>query len=88
MIGLGMVGLFAAYGMASYGWVLVKGYNIPFRSWWSPLNPYQWPPAGSPIPTVPQGFLMPTSAAPGATQAASGGGGQNPPAGAPRPPVI
>lgn len=61
MIGAAILLYFASYGVASYGWVLVKGYNITFKQWWSPLNPYQWPPPGQSVPTVPLGSLMPTA---------------------------
>jgi hypothetical protein len=49
--------------------VLIKGYNITAREWFSPLNPYKWPPVGATIPRVPQGFIFPTkSAAPSGSQ--------------------
>ena len=43
MLTVGMAGLFVAYGVGAYGYVLLKGWDIPVRQWWSPLNPYQWP---------------------------------------------
>jgi hypothetical protein len=43
MLTIGMLGLFAAYGVGSYGYVLLHGWDIPPRQWWSPLNPYTWP---------------------------------------------
>ena len=70
-----MVLAFAAYSVGGYGWVLVKGWDIPFRKWMSPVHPYQWP-AGDP-PPIPANKLFPSSAAPGGAAAggASGGGG-------------
>ena len=91
MIGAAILVYFAAYTAGSYGWVLVKGYNITLKQWVSPLNPYQWPPPGAKVPTVPIGSLMPTSggAAPGATQtAAAAGPGGNAPSGIPPPGVM
>ena len=59
MLPIGMVLTFTGYGIGSWGWILTKGYNIPLRSWFSPLNPYKWPAQGATIPTVPQGRLFP-----------------------------
>lgn len=72
MIGAGILLLFGGYAVGSYGYVLIKGYNITAREWFSPLNPYTWPASGA-IPTVPQGNIFPTSSASPASQAASGG---------------
>jgi hypothetical protein len=69
MLPVGMVLTFTGYGIASWGWILIKGYNIPLRSWFSPLHPYQWPASGQP-PTVPQGRLFP-GPPPGASGTAS-----------------
>jgi len=72
VIGFGVVLIFGGYAVGSYGWVLVEGYNITPRQWFSPLNPYRWPGTGATIPRVPKGHLFPTSsaAAPGGTQSA------------------
>jgi len=48
---------FAGYTVASYGWVLLKGWNITFKDWVNPLNPYRW--GGAPG-TVPAGSVFPT----------------------------
>lgn len=56
--------LAAGYTIGSYGWVLVKGYDIPFRQWVSPLNPWSW--SGTP-PPIPAGQLFPSSASAAAT---------------------
>lgn len=63
MIPFGMAVTIAGYAVGSWGWVLVKGWNIPARSWFSPLNPWQWPAGGGKVPMVPQGHLFPTSQA-------------------------
>jgi hypothetical protein len=50
------------YTVASYGWVLLKGYDITFKQWVNPLNPYTWPASGAPA-TVAAGNVFPTGAA-------------------------
>jgi hypothetical protein len=49
------------YALMSYGWILLKGYDITFRRWISPLNAYQWPASGD-IPKVPAGAVFPSAA--------------------------
>jgi hypothetical protein len=58
MLVFGIALLFAGYGVGSYGYVLVKGWDITLREWFSPLNPYQWPQNSDP-PSVPQGQVWP-----------------------------
>lgn len=60
--------IFAGYTAASYGLILMKSWEIPFRAWVSPLHPYQWPADGSPPPKMPAGQLLPGGAI-------AGGGG-------------
>jgi hypothetical protein len=85
-----MLFLIAGYTIGSYGWILLKGYNVPFRSWVSPLNPYQWPAKGQPIPQIPPGRVFPGKAsaaggaangfnAPKGTKVKPGPGGRCPP---------
>ena len=71
MLPFGMLLAWAGYGIGSWGWVLVKGYNITLRAWFSPLHPYQWPAKGS-VPMIPKGHLYPTTAAAGQQPAGSG----------------
>ena len=55
------VALFAVwgfYGAGTWGWCLVKGYNITFAEWFNPLHPYQWPKGGPAM--VPAGSVFPT----------------------------
>lgn len=66
MLVLGMAFTFAAYSVGSYGWVLIKGFNITPRQWWSPLHPYTWPPGGTPDP-IPDTQLWPAAASQGGT---------------------
>lgn len=52
--------LWAGYAVTSWGFVLVKGWDITFREWVSPLHPYQWPASGNP-PKIPQGKVWPVA---------------------------
>lgn len=51
-----------AYTFGSWGYILIKGYNITFKQWVDPFHPWdgQWPPK-----CVPPGYLFPTTASPG-----------------------
>lgn len=60
MMVFGMGVIFAGYTVASYGWVLLRGWDIPLREWISPLHPYQWPGGGAAPPTIPGSQLFPT----------------------------
>lgn len=77
MISLGIVLIFGGYSVASYGYVLVRGWDITATQWWSPVHPWTW--QGDPK-TVPPGQIMP-----GATPA--GGSQPAPPSSAP-PPLV
>lgn len=57
------------YGLATWGWILVKGYNITFAQWFNPMKPYYWPDPNP--PTVPQGHLFPTGQGTSATSTAA-----------------
>lgn len=65
MIPAGMVITWLGYAVSSWGYCLLKGYDITFRHWVSPLHPYTWPKSGDP-PKIP-----PTSVLPGATAKAA-----------------
>jgi phage tail protein X len=52
--------VWAGYGIASYGWVLVKGYDITMSSWFSPAGTFRW--SANPG-MVPQGQVFPSGAA-------------------------
>lgn len=71
MLPLGMVLGTLAYGMGSWGYILVKGYNITLREWFSPIHPYTGSLASA--GTVPQGSVFPTSGK-GGGAAGSGSG--------------
>jgi hypothetical protein len=56
---IGMVVIFAGYAVASYGVVLVRGYDIPWRRWVNPLDAWDWPAKGQPIAKIPPTQLWP-----------------------------
>lgn len=57
MLPLGMALVWAGYGVGTWGYVLVKGYNITLREWFSPLHPWQGPLSKAGM--VPQGQIFP-----------------------------
>ncbi len=61
MLILAIAFTFGAYSVGSYGWVLIRGWDIPLRAWMSPVNPYSWPADGSDPPTIDPSKLFPTS---------------------------
>lgn len=48
----GMLIVFAGYAVISYGYVLIRGYDITWKAWLDPLNPYQWNGTPTPIPAT------------------------------------
>lgn len=44
------------YGVGTWGWVLLKGYDITFTQWFNPFKPYIW--SGTPA-MVPAGAVLP-----------------------------
>lgn len=62
MIALAALVVWVGYGNASWGWCLVKGYDVPFTQWWNPLDPYTWPADGNPG-FVRKGQIFPGGAA-------------------------
>jgi hypothetical protein len=59
MLPVGMFLGWLGYGVASWGYLLVKGENITLREWFSPLHPYQG--ALGANGKVPKGSIFPTS---------------------------
>jgi hypothetical protein len=57
MTPLAIIVVWGGYGLASYGYILGRGWNITPRQWFSPLNPYKWPAGGQAPPTIPKGQL-------------------------------
>lgn len=73
MLPLGMIVAFTGYGLSSWGWILVRGYNITLREWFSPLHPYQGPLNAAGM--VPKGSIFPTSGQGASGTPGSGRGG-------------
>jgi hypothetical protein len=61
MVAIAVLAAWGAYGMTTWGWCLVKGYNITFANWFDPLHPYMW--TGNEPELVPAGSVLPTSGA-------------------------
>jgi hypothetical protein len=61
--------LWGAYSISSYGYVMLRGWDIPVSSWLNPLDAYVWPAKGTNPPIIPAGQLFPGSA----IKAGSGG---------------
>lgn len=59
MMPVGMVLGFLGYGFGTWGWILVKGYNVTLREWFSPLHPYQG--ALDANGCVPKGSIFPVA---------------------------
>lgn len=62
MKSVGILLAVAAYTLGSWGYLIVKGYNVTLAEWVSPLHPYagKWPPL-----CVPPGYIFPTNKAAG-----------------------
>lgn len=60
MVAVAVLAVWAAYGVGTWGWCLVKGYNITFLEWFNPADPYEWD--GTP-PMVPTGSVLPVASA-------------------------
>lgn len=62
MKGISIVLAAVAYTVGTWGYILVKGYNVTLTQWVTPFHPYDgaWPPK-----CVPSGFIFPTSKQPG-----------------------
>lgn len=56
-MGLGFAIVWAGYAVSSWGYCLLKGYDITFLTWINPVSPYQWP-KGT-IPTIPPTRIWP-----------------------------
>lgn len=57
MIAVFVVVAWAGYGLGTYGYNLVRGYDITIVQWFDPFKPYSWP-AGGPA-LVPRGRVFP-----------------------------
>lgn len=51
--------LWAGYGIGSYGWVMLKGYNVSAAAWFTPVGTFEW---SSNPGMVPKGQVFPGQA--------------------------
>ena len=61
MPAIGMVLAWFGYSAASWGYFLVRGYDVKFTDWINPLHPYPGNPADA--GTIPPDQVWPTGAA-------------------------
>lgn len=62
MLPIGIILGFLGYDIGTWGYILVKGYNITLREWSSPFHPFTGPLDGN--GKVPKGWLFPTTSGP------------------------
>ena len=72
MVALGFGIAWWGYLELIYGYTLLKGYNVTWKSLASPISPFQWPKPGESIPTIPAGKILPTSTSKPVPNQASG----------------
>lgn len=65
MIPVGMLIIWAGYGLGSWGWCLVKGWDVPIGRWFNPVSPYLLPKAPAAPPPIPAWAVFPPSATAG-----------------------
>lgn len=71
MLPVGMVLGIVGYGVSTWGYILVRGYNITLREWFSPLHPFTGTLDSNGC--VPQGSIFPRAGKGGPCSASSGG---------------
>ena len=59
MLVLGFALLWGGYDVMTWGYVLIRGWNIKFLTWSNPIHPYIWPKDGTNPPLIPQGRTWP-----------------------------
>jgi hypothetical protein len=53
MPAIGMLLAWAGYSVASWGYCLIRGYDVKFTDWINPAHPYQgWPPPQAPADQI------------------------------------
>lgn len=78
MLPVGFLVWWFGYQQVIFGWALLKGWNVTWAELANPLTPYQWPPPGKPIPTIPSTSVLPTSAKAGSKAFVTVSGGPPP----------
>lgn len=61
MIAIVMLVVWGGYGLTTWGWILVKGYDVSFAQWFNPVKRFEWP-QGKP-PMIPANQIFPGSVA-------------------------
>lgn len=64
MIVIGFAAMWAGYGVATWGYNLLKGWNVPLVAWFSPVRTYQWPKPPASPPQIPDTQVNPSVKAP------------------------
>ena len=82
-LALGGFLLLGGYAVASFGGILLRGYDIPLRARVSPLHPYSWQGFKASVNTIPPTQIFPTGSSAGGVEGTvpgglSGAGGKNP----------
>lgn len=49
------------YGLASWGYVVHRGWNIGWGEWFNPVHLYDWPADGSDPPVIPPSQVNPSA---------------------------
>lgn len=73
MIAVGVLGGWFGYAVLTYGYILIKGWDIPWSSWAGPVNPYTWPKPPATPPLIPDDKLLPSSSTANAASTSPGG---------------
>lgn len=79
MPAIGFLVAWFGYGLASWGYFMVKGYDVPLSSWLNPVHPFTGKPSDA--GTIPAGQIFPGSAsspAPAKKPGTATGGGVPP----------
>lgn len=55
MLPIGFLVTLGGYGLTSWGYCILRGWNIPFGQWFNPVHPWEWTAdnAASPPPIPP-----------------------------------
>lgn len=72
MILFGMLVVWGGYGLGTWGWILVKGYDVSFAQWFNPAHPFEWPKPPAVPPAIPADQIFPGSQISSAAAAAKG----------------
>lgn len=74
MVALAFGVLWLGYQQIIFGYTMMKGYDVTWMQLANPVDPYQWPAKGQPVPPVPKGQVFPSSSSATSSAAATGSG--------------